>query len=114
MEGFGDLRLPRQPLADRILMGAGEGGEDQLPGVGGAGMDWNAGNLFDEIDDIGQAGEIESRLHTARFEVQREGDQIHIAGAFAVAEQCSFDPFGSGQHRHFGGGDRPPPGRCGV
>ena len=38
-------------------------------------------------------------------EVEGDGDDVEVAGAFAVAEQGALDAFGAGEHGQFGGGD---------
>ena len=37
-------------------------------------------------------------------EVQRQGDQVHVTGTLAVAEQTPLDPVGAGHDGEFGGG----------
>ena len=37
-------------------------------------------------------------------EIQRDGDEVQVAGAFAVAEEGALDAVGAGEQAEFGGG----------
>ncbi len=48
--------------------------------------------------------EIEAGIDPLAEEVQGQRDQVHVAGALAVAEQRALDAVGPGHHRQLGGG----------
>ena len=52
------------------------------------------------------SGEIEARIDALRVEIQRERDEIDVAGAFAIAEQAALDAVGAREQREFGRRDR--------
>ena len=49
---------------------------------------------------------VEARIDPLAEQVQRQGDDIDIAGALAIAEQRALDPVGPGHHAELGRGDR--------
>ena len=56
--------------------------------------------------DLVDVGEVDLRVDTLGEQVQPEGHQADVPGAFTVAEQAALDPVGSGQVAQLGGGDR--------
>ena len=52
--------LSLETLLDGVLVTTGEGSEDQLTGVGVAGVDGEAGALDDCVDDGEHVGEVET------------------------------------------------------
>jgi hypothetical protein len=49
-------------------------------------------------------GEVEVRIDAlGDHQVHRQGDDVDVAGAFAVAEQGALDSVGAGQQPHLGG-----------
>ena len=92
-------------LGDGVLMGAGEGGEDQLTGVRLPIAHGHAGDLLIELHGAGHIGKVQLGVHAMGVEVHGQGDQVYVAGALAVAEQGAFHPLAAGQHAQFGGGD---------
>jgi hypothetical protein len=52
------------------------------------------------------AGQVELRVDALRVQVQRERDEIDVAGALAVAEQRALDALGAGHLRELRRGDR--------
>jgi len=65
-----------------------------------------------DLDDLVWVRQVELRVHALAIEVHRQGGQIHVAGALAIAEQCAFDTVGSRQQCELGGGHRTAAGRC--
>ncbi|CAM2190320.1 hypothetical protein BC2230_70408 [Burkholderia cepacia] len=66
-------------------------------------------NLVAAFDDAAHrvdVGEIEARIDALRVEVQRERDEIDVAGTLAVAEQATLDAVGAREQRKFGRRDR--------
>ena len=55
------------------------------------------GAPFIDIADTINIAEIEAGMNAMRIHVQRHGHEVDIAGALAVSEERSFDPFGAGQ-----------------
>jgi hypothetical protein len=90
-------------LADRILMAAAEGRVDQFTGIGMARMRADLGAGFHRAHDAAHVGEIEQRVDALRIEIHGHGDEIHVAGALAIAEQGALDTVGAGHHCQFGG-----------
>jgi hypothetical protein len=43
-------------------------------------------------------------IDALRVQVEREGDEVDVAGALAVAEQAAFDAVGAGHQAELGGG----------
>ena len=93
-------------LVDGILVRAGEGGVDQFAGIGVAGMHLHLGAALEHVDHPVDAREIQVRVHALGEQVERQGDDVHVAGALAVAEQGALHPVGAGHERQFGGGHR--------
>ena len=48
---------------------------------------------------------IQHRVETLRVHVERERDEVDIAGAFAIAEKRALDTVGTGEQAELGGGD---------
>ncbi len=48
---------------------------------------------------------IQARMDALRVEVERQRDEVDVAGALAVAEQAALDAIGAGHDRQLGGGD---------
>ncbi len=84
-------------------MGTGKGGVDQFPGIGMARMDRHMGEPLVDIDHAVDVVEIEPRVDALGEHVERQGDDIDIAGPLAVAEQGTFDPFAAGHQGQLGG-----------
>ncbi len=69
-------------------------------------MHWQLVALFDHLAHRVDVGKIEARVHALGVQIHREGDEIDVAGAFAIAEQAAFDPVRAGHHGQFRRGDR--------
>ena len=41
-------------------------------------------------------------MNALAVEVEREGNEVDVAGAFAIAEEAALDPVGTRHHREFG------------
>ena len=83
-----------------ILMGAAEGREYELSGIRLTIADLHARHLFIDIDDARHIAEIELRIHAHGIHVHRQGDDVHVAGALAVAEERALDAVSAGQQTH--------------
>ena len=44
-------------------------------------------------------------MHALGVQIERQGDDVHIAGALAVAKQAAFHPVGPGHDAQFSGGN---------
>lgn len=94
-----------EAFVDGILVGAGEGGKDQVAAVGLAGGDGHLVAVFDGFPDFVDVAEGDLRVHTASQHIEAQSDQVDVAGAFAVAEEAAFNAVGAGHETEFGGGD---------
>ena len=101
-------------LVDGVLVAAGEGGEHQLAGVGLAVAHGHLGGALEHLLDLVHVGEVQLRVHPLGVHVHGQGDDIHIAGALAVAEQGGLHPVGPGQQAHLGSGHAGAPVVVGV
>jgi len=63
------------------------------------------GATLDHADDAIHARQIELRVDALAVDIHRHGNDIHVAGAFAIAEQGALDPIGTGHDAKFGGGN---------
>ena len=105
---------PLHPLGNRVLVGAGEGGEDQLPGVGLAVVDLHPGDPLVDLADGRHIREVQFRVDPLGEEVHRQRDDVDVAGPLAVAEEGPFNPVGAGQQPHLRVGDGAAPVVVGV
>ena len=85
-------------------MGAGEGGVDELAGVGGARGHVHVGGPLDDAADLVDVGQVEHGVDALAEEVEGQGHQVHVAGALAVAEQAALDAVSAGHEAELGGG----------
>src|SRR5690606_11429592 len=106
--------LHREALLDGILVRAGKSREDQVAGGGVARVHGQLVAVLHAAADFVDVGEIQARVDALGVQVQRQGDQVHIAGALAVAEQAPFDAVGPGHDGEFGGGHGRAPVVVGV
>ena len=86
-------------LLDGVLMGAGEGGEDQIAGVGRAFMDAHSGAFLIDGPGAFDVAEIQHRVDALAEHIQSDSDDIDVACALAVSEQGALDAVGSRQQR---------------
>ncbi len=61
--------------------------------------------VLDQLAHGVDVREVQAGVDALRVQVHRQGDQVDVAGAFAVAEQAALDAVGAGHHRQLGGGD---------
>ena len=66
-------------------------GEHQVADVRMARMDGQARGLLHFARDGIDVREIEPGMNALRVEIERERHQVHVARAFAIAEQATFD-----------------------
>ena len=97
--------LSGKPLLDGVLVGAGEGRENEITDVRVARVDRELGAVFESAGDGIDVGEVEAGIDALRVHVEGEGDEIDVAGALAVAEEAALDAVGAGHEAEFGGGD---------
>src|SRR5689334_10135659 len=95
-----------EPLLDGVLVGAGEGGVDQVARVRMARVDRQLIAVLDGATDLVDVGEVDHGVDALAEQVQPQGDQADVAGALAVAEQAALDAVSTGQHGQFGVGHR--------
>ena len=55
--------------------------------------------------DLVDVGEIQPWRNPLRVQVQRDVDQVAVAGALTVAEEAPFQPLSPGHQRQFGRGN---------
>ena len=94
-----------EALLDRILVCPGERRVHHVPHIGMALVDGHAGAMADRPRDLVDVGEVDHRIHALGMQIQRQGGDVDIAGAFTVAEYAALHPLGTGQHRQLGAGD---------
>lgn len=89
-------------LGNGVLMGAGEGGEDQRTGIGLPFVDMHPGHPLIDLLNGGHIREIKPGIDAMAVHVHRQRNDIDVAGAFAVAEEGAFNPVGARQQPQFG------------
>ena len=97
--------LRGEALLDRVLVRAGERGEDELAGIRMPRMHRQRRAVLGGADDGADVGEIELRIDALRVQVHRQRDEAHVAGALAIAEQAAFDAIRARHHRELRRGD---------
>src|SRR5262249_33145968 len=75
-----------EALLNRVLVRAAEGGEDQFAGVRLARRHFHAGAALVNFAQRVKITEIEAGIDSMHVEIERDGDDIEVAGAFAIAE----------------------------
>ena len=60
--------------------------------------------VLDGLADLGNVRIVDLRIDALREHVQTQRDQIHVAGALAVAQQAALHAVSAGQHGQLGGG----------
>ncbi|MNF31098.1 hypothetical protein D3C84_118510 [compost metagenome] len=86
-------------------MGAGEGGVDQVADIGMARVHRQLVAFLDHLAHGVDVGEVQFGVQALGVHVQRQGHQVDVAGALAVAEQAALDAVGPGHQAQLGGGD---------
>ncbi|MCO5611506.1 hypothetical protein L7F22_065759 [Adiantum nelumboides] len=95
----------REALVDRVLVGAGERGVDQVAAPRVALVHRQLVAVLDGAADLVDVGEVDLRVDALGEQVHAQRDQVDVAGALAVAEQAALDPVGAGLVAQLGGGD---------
>src|SRR5699024_11866518 len=95
---LGPFFLSGKALLDGVLVGAGEGRVDQVPAVGVARGHRQLRAVLHDAADLVDVGEVDLWVHPLAEQVQPQGDQADVTGAFTVSEQASLDPVGPGHH----------------
>ena len=86
-------------------MPAGERRKHQLPRVGLALVDVHPRDVLIDAHQLRHIGKVQLRIHALRIEVERQRQQIRVARALTVAEQCALDAVCARQQPHFGIGN---------
>ena len=100
--GFG---ARRNPLLDRVLMRARKRRVDEFARVGMARVHGQAVAELRDLHDPIYVTQHESGIDALAVEVQREADDVDVAGALTVAEQRSLDAIGACHDREFCSGN---------
>ena len=95
-------------LLDRVLVRAGERRVDELAGVRMARMDRQLVALLDDRLRLVDLRQVEPRIDALREQVERQRDEVDVAGALAVPEQRPLDPLGAGHQAELRRRDRRP------
>ena len=82
-------------------MGTGEGRKDQLAGVRLTIAHGHTGEMLIELHNLGHVGEVQFGVYPVGEEVHGHGDDVHVAGPLAVAEEGPLDPVAAGQQGQF-------------
>ena len=85
-------------LCNGVLMAAGEGGEHQLTGVGGALVNVHPGHPLVGGADVRHIREVQLGVHAVAVHVHGQCHRVHVAGALAVAKQAALYPLCTRQH----------------
>ena len=103
-----------EALVDGVLVAAGEGGEHQIARVGLALGHPHLGAALVHLADAVHMAEVQLRVDALHIHIHCHGDEIHIAGALAVAEQAGLHALRAGQQTGLGGGHAAAPVIVGV
>ena len=90
-------------LVDGVLVGAGEGGEHQLSGIGMAGIDVHFRTPLIHLRDPFYIGDLQLRVDALGEHIISQGQDIHISGPLAVSEQSALHPVRTCQERQLCG-----------
>ena len=105
--GLGLHRL--EALLDGVLVGAGEGGVDEVAGVGVPGVDLHLVAVLGGAADVVDRREVDLRVDALAEQVHAQGDQVDVAGALALPEQAALDTVRARHDGQLGGRDRRAP-----
>ena len=92
-------------LLDRVLVGAGERGVDELAHVGVAHVHRQAIGVLGDVARLVDVADVEFGVHALGEEVQRQVHHVDVASSLAVAKKRALDAVGAREHAEFGGGD---------
>ena len=93
---------PLHALCDSVLVRAAERRENKLTAVRHALVDVHSGEPLVDGSQLRQIAEIEVRLHAVGVHIERNGDDIDITGAFAVAEKSTLNAVSAREQSKFG------------
>ena len=82
---------PFHTLGNGILMRAGECSKDQFAAVRLTRIHVHASIFFVLFYDFRHIGKVQTRVDTVSKHVHRNGDDVHVAGTLAVAEESALD-----------------------
>ena len=85
-------------------MRAGERRVDQIADIRMARMHRELIALLYRRTDFVDVREVEFRRHALRVEIERDVNEVEVAGALAVAEEAAFEPVGTGHQCELAGG----------
>ncbi|GAA5706153.1 hypothetical protein Save01_07009 [Streptomyces avermitilis] len=91
-----------EALLDGVLVGAGEGGVDEVADVRVAGVDLHLVAVLGGAADLVDVREVDLRVDSLREQVHAQGDQVDVAGALALPEQTALDAVGAGHQGQLG------------
>ena len=92
-------------LLDGVLVRAGEGGVDELADVGVAHVDRQPVRVLGDVAGLVDVADVELGVDALGEEVEREVDDVDVAGALPVAEERPLDAVGAGEDAELGRGD---------
>ena len=72
-------------------MGAGKRGKHQLTHIGVAHRNGHPGGALIYLADAVDIVQIKAGVNRLGVHIQRDGNDVHIAGPFTVAEKSTFD-----------------------
>ncbi|GIX29328.1 MAG: hypothetical protein KatS3mg123_3209 [Burkholderiales bacterium] len=96
--------LHRESLLDGVLVGARERRVHQVARVGVARVHRELGAVLDAAAHLVDVVDLEPGMDALGIQVQRQGDQAHVAGAFPVAEKAPLHPVSPGHQPQLRGG----------
>ena len=89
-------------LLDGVLMRTRKRRIHQIAGIRVARVHGQLGAVLDHRAHAVDVRKIQPRRHALRIQIHRQGEQVHIAGALAMAKQTALHPLGAGHHRQLG------------
>ena len=93
------------PLVDRILVGAREGGKHELARVGMALIHAHLVAALIDVDDLIDILDIQPGVDALGEHIVGDREQVHIHGALTVAQKRPLHALCAGQEGKLGGGD---------
>ena len=93
------LLPPFHALGNGILMAAGESRKHQSTRIGRPLIHMHPGAALINLHNGRKIGKVQPGIYAVGIHIQRQGDNIHIAGSLAIAKEGAFHPVGTGQQR---------------
>ena len=90
-------------LVDGVLVGAGECGEHQLARVGMPGRNIHLGAALINLRDLADIFDVQLGIDSLGEHVVGHGQNVHVAGALAVAKQGALHPVRARKQRQLRG-----------